>query len=107
MAVKLEVRELNRHYVRYRLFRIQNGIPVDPEDGIKEYFESQPDFDGWHNFNKTWDVGLQAKWPNGHWIVEKKAKSAEQAWNEKLNELAQDWPFEQPQEPVEEEEEEN
>jgi hypothetical protein len=105
MAVKLDVRELNRRKLRYRLFRIQNGIPVDSEDGLQGYFETQAAFDGWHNFNRTWDVGVEGKWPNGHWQTVPLTKSAEERWNEKLLELAQDWPFEQPQEPVEEEEE--
>jgi hypothetical protein len=98
MAVKLDVRELNRRKLRYRLFRIQNGIPVDSEDGLQGYFETQPEFDGWHNFNKTWDVGLEGKWPNGHFSAVALKKSYEERWNEKLLELAQDWPFDQPQE---------
>lgn len=110
MAVNLETRELNRRHLRYRLFRIQNDIPVDPEDGLQGYFEGQRYFDGWHNFNKTWDVGAEGKWPNGHFLAVSLQKSAEDTWNDTLLGLAQDWPVDQPeywnsQEPVREEEE--
>ena len=102
MAVKLDIRELDRRKLRYRLFRIQNGIPVDLEDGLQGYFEGQRHFDGWHNFNKTWDVGAESNWPNGHFLAIPLKKSYEESWNEKLLELAQDWPFDQPENPVEE-----
>jgi len=26
-------------------------------DDVKEYYENQPNFDGWENFNDTWDIG--------------------------------------------------
>lgn len=118
MAVNLETRALGRRKIRYMLFRIQNEIPVDREDGLREYFEGQLHFDGWHNFNKTWDVGTESTWPNGHFLAVPLKRSAEDKWNDKLLELAQDWPFDQPgliedeevsqdlenQEPVEEKE---
>lgn len=105
MAIKLAVRKFSRRELRYRLFRIQNDIPVDPEDGLQEYFESQEEFDGWHNFTKTWDVKKEDKWPKGHWEAQPLRKSAEASWNAKLLTLAEDFPFEQPEEPNNEESE--
>lgn len=93
MAVPLKLRELPRRKLRYRLFRIQNGIPLDDSNEIQSYFEGQPAFDGWHNFTVTWDVGHQGKWPNGHWKAAKLRVSAEESWNETLLEYAQDWPL--------------
>ena len=95
MAVDLEVRKLKRRKLRYRLSRISNDIPIDDADGIREFFEGQPKFDGWHNFTKTWDVGNEGAWPNGHWKAITLKQSAEEAWNERLLEVAPEYPEEQ------------
>ena len=91
MAVDKELRTLSRTKLRYRLYRIKNKNEVDPKDGIREYFEGQDEFDGWHNFARTWDVGREGPWPNGHWLAVKRLKSMEQEWNEVLARVAQDF----------------
>lgn len=91
MAIEKTLRGLSRSELRYRLYRIKNKIEIDPLDGVKEYFEGQDEFDGWHNFTKTWDVGEEAAWPNGHWLAIKRHKSMEQEWNEVLARVAQDF----------------
>ena len=91
MAVSQEIRTLNRSGVRYRLYRIKNNIEMDTEDGIRTFFEGQDEFDGWHNFTVTWDVGTEGEWPNGHWVAVKRRKSMEQEWNEVLARVVSDF----------------
>ncbi len=56
---------LERRALRYRLYRIKNGNPVESGDNIKEFFEVQDGFDGWENFTFTWDV-LKI---HGNWAI--------------------------------------
>ena len=54
--ISTETRSMSPKKLRYRLYRIMNGSPVDPSDGVREYFEALNDFGGWENFAITWDV---------------------------------------------------
>lgn len=94
MPVDMEVRDLSRKDVRYRLYRIKTdpSAQVDPDDGLKDHFESQPEFDGWHNFAVTWDVGAAAAWPDGHFVVVPLKESLETQWQKTLLGLAADPP---------------
>lgn len=92
MAISQELRKLSRRKLRYILFRIQNGNPVDGSDDIKTFFEFQDRFDGWHNFTNTWDVGKEGEWPEGHWVAVGTKKSAKDSWDEKMLELVRDFP---------------
>lgn len=88
MPVETDLRDLSRRKVRYLLFRIQNGNPVSEDDGVKGHFESQDEFDGWHNFSKTWDVGAQGAWPEGHWVARPRKRSVWTEWQELLGDQA-------------------
>lgn len=92
MPVKKDVRELDRRKVRYRLYRIQSNKPLDAEDGLKSHFESQDEFDGWHNFGVTWDTGDEGDWPEGHFVAVPLVESLEATWQRTLLGLAQDPP---------------
>lgn len=92
MPVKKDVRELGRRKVRYRLYRIQSGDLVDPKDGLKSHFESQDEFDGWHNFGVTWDTGGEGEWPDGHFVAVPLEESLEATWQRTLLGLVQDFP---------------
>jgi len=92
MAIPMELRELSRRKLRYRLYRIQNGNPVDKDDGIKQFFEGQEEFDGWHNFAVTWDVGKEGEFPKGHWVSVSREKSMMEEWQEVVQDLVQDFP---------------
>lgn len=92
MPVKKDVRELGRRKVRYRLYRIQSEKLVDKNDGLKAHFESQDEFDGWHNFGVTWDVGDESEWPEGHFIAVPLSESLEATWQKTLLGLVQDFP---------------
>lgn len=91
MAVPKKIKTMNRSTLRYRLYRIKNKNEVDEKDGIRDFFESQDCFDGWHNFSKTWDVGEEGQWPHGHWLAVWREKSMEQEWNEILARVVQDF----------------
>lgn len=105
MPVKKDARGLGRRKLRYRLYRIKTGAPVDPNDGLKQHFESQDEFDGWHNFGVTWDTGSSGEWPEGHFTAVPLAESLEATWQRTLLGLAQDPPGFEDDEPVEEGEE--
>lgn len=92
MPVDKEVRKLGRRQLRYRLYRIKTGSPVDPSDGLKSHYESQDEFDGWHNFGETWDTGPEGTWPDGHFIAVPLKESLETTWQRTLLGLAQDPP---------------
>lgn len=92
MTIPIECRELPRRQLRYRLYRIQIQNPVDEEDGIREFFETQLEFDGWHNFAVTWDVGKEGTFPEGHWIAVKRKKSMLQEWEEVVSKHVQEFP---------------
>lgn len=92
MPVKKDVRELGRRKVRYRLYRIQSGDLVDSKDGLKAHFESQDEFDGWHNFGKTWDTGPEGSWPEGHFVAVHLDESLEAQWQKTLLGLVSDFP---------------
>lgn len=62
-----DAKKLSRREVRYRLFRIMNGNPVDVEDGIKKHYEAEDCFQGWQNFAISWDIGREEEDPEGHW----------------------------------------
>lgn len=105
MPVKKDVRGLGRRKIKYRLYRIQQGDLVDPKDGLKAHFESQDEFDGWHNFSRTWDVGPEGEWPEGHFIAVHLKESLEATWQKTLLGLAQDPPGFQDDKPIEPESE--
>lgn len=92
MPVKKDVRGLGRRKIKYRLYRIQAGSIVDSHDGLKAHFESQDEFDGWHNFGKTWDVGAEGGWPEGHFVAVPLEESLEQTWQKTLLGLAKNPP---------------
>jgi len=92
MPVSKDARNLNRRKLRYRLYRIRSGDSVDPKDGLKAHFESQDNFDGWHNFGITWDVGSEDEWPEGHYVAILLKESLDVTWQRTLLGLAQDPP---------------
>ncbi len=92
MAIPLELRNISRRELRYRLYRLKNQNQVDIEDGIATFFEGQAEFDGWHNFGETWDVGLEGSFPNGHWVAVKRKKSVMQEWEEVVSKHVQEFP---------------
>lgn len=91
MPVDKDVRSFRRRDIRYRLYRIRSGDPV-ADDGLKSHFESQDDFDGWHNFAVTWDVGEEAEWPDGHFVVVRLRQSLQEKWQRTLLGLAEEPP---------------
>lgn len=54
--ISKEIRSLSSKALRYRLYRIMNNVPLDPFDGVQEFFEKEENFGGWENFAITWDV---------------------------------------------------
>ena len=60
------IKSLTKKQVRYRLYRIANGNPVDADDGLKEYIEAQDYFGGWDNFASTWDI--KDDFGNNEWL---------------------------------------
>lgn len=96
MAVPIKYRGLSRREVRYRLYRIQSGKTVNNKDGLKQFFETQVHFDGWHNFGVTWDVGKEGVFPEGHWIAVKRKKSVLQEWEEIVAKHVQEFPTKEP-----------
>lgn len=101
VPVDQDVRKLGRRKLRYRLYRIKTGVPIDPSDGLKEHYESQDEFDGWHNFGVTWDTGAAGEWPEGHFLAVPLAESLETTWQKTLLGLAQDPPGFKNDEPIE------
>ena len=91
MPVDPDTRKLGRRKLRYRLYRIKTGTPLQ-DDGLKAHFESQPQFDGWHNFGVTWDTGASGTWPDGHFTAVPLRESLEAAWQKTLLGLVQDLP---------------
>lgn len=89
----MDVRELGRRKVRYRLYRIKSEDPL-ADDGLKGHFESQPEFDGWHNFGVTWDTGKEGEWPDGHFVAVPLKESLEASWQKTLLGLVEDFPVE-------------
>jgi len=98
VPVKKDVRELGRRKVRYRLYRIQAGDLVDSKDGLKAHFESQDEFDGWHNFGVTWDTGDEGEWPEGHFLAVPLAESLEAQWQKTVLGLVKDFPTDESEE---------
>lgn len=92
MPVKKNMRELGRRKLRYRLYRIKTGTPVDSSDGLKSHFESQDEFDGWHNFGITWDTGSEGVWPEGHFVAIPLKESLEQMWQKTVLGLTREFP---------------
>lgn len=91
MPVAKDTRELGRRAVRYRLYRIKAGDPL-ATDGLKAHLESQDEFDGWHNFGVTWDVGDEGPWPEGHFVAVHLSESLEAQWQRKLLGLVRELP---------------
>lgn len=91
MPVDGEARRLGRRKLRYRLYRIQSKDPV-VDDGLKAHFESQDEFDGWHNFGITWDTGPSGEWPEGHFVAVPLSESLEAQWQKTMLGLVQDFP---------------
>ena len=52
-----KIKDMPRTDIRYRLYRLRNNKEVDPNDGIREYYEAQPGFSGWNKFAIDWDIG--------------------------------------------------
>lgn len=52
-----KIKDMPRSDIRYRLYRIRNDKEVDPNDGIRDYYEAQPGFTGWNDFAIRWDIG--------------------------------------------------
>jgi hypothetical protein len=98
VPVKKDVRELGRRKVRYRLYRIQSGDLVDSNDGLKAHFESQDEFDGWHNFGVTWDTGDEGEWPEGHFLAVPLEESLEAQWQKTVLGLVKDFPTDESEE---------
>lgn len=92
MPIAKTARNLTRRQLRYRLYRIQSDDPVEKKDGLKAHFESQDEFDGWHNFGKTWDTGPEGKFPEGHYVAQPLHESLEAAWQRRVLLLAADFP---------------
>ncbi len=91
--------KLTRRNIRYLCFRLQTeaegGPKAKPEktglmshvEEIKKQMESQPEFDGWKKFAKTWDVDETAK------LVAVNRNSSIQAdWNKTLKKEAKELP---------------
>lgn len=96
MPVKKDARALGRSDVRYRLYRIANGNPMEPKDGLQKHFETQDEFDGWQNFSATWDVGPEGEWPDGHFVAVSRARSLAEEWQRTMLGLAQPFPGAEP-----------
>ena len=52
-----KIKDMPRSDIRYRLYRLRENIELDPNDGIREYYEAQPGFMGWTQFANKWDIG--------------------------------------------------
>ena len=52
-----KIKDMPRSKIRYRLYRLRGEKEVDPNDGIREYYEAQRGFLGWGNFANKWDIG--------------------------------------------------
>jgi len=52
-----KIKDMPRSDIRYRLYRLRENIELDPNDGIREYYEAQPGFMGWQQFANKWDIG--------------------------------------------------
>ena len=52
---------MRRRQIRYHMYRIKNeamgGVAAEAPEGLKEYYEGQPGFEGWKSFAVGWDVG--------------------------------------------------
>ena len=55
---------VSRRQIRYVMFRLKSGnndeLTEQHEkiwDDVDSYYSQQPNFGGWENFNKTWDIG--------------------------------------------------
>jgi hypothetical protein len=52
-----KIKDMPRSKIRYRLYCLRNNVDVNLDDGIKVYYESQPEFSGWSYFAIRWDIG--------------------------------------------------
>ena len=52
-----KIKDMPRSDIRYKLYRLRNGNEVDPNDGIRVYYESLPNFGGFEKFAIRWDIG--------------------------------------------------
>ena len=91
MPVTSDARKLSRRKLRYRLYRIASGDPL-ASDGLKKHFESQDEFDGWHNFGVSWDTGPAGTWPEGHFVAQPLTESLEAQWQRTLLGLVREFP---------------
>lgn len=60
-----EIVEARRKAIRYALYRIKaekledvEPLETDLCDAVRKFFRKQPNFDGWVNFDETWDIGI-------------------------------------------------
>ena len=65
-----KIKDMPRSDIRYRLYRLRNQKEVEPNDGIREYYEAQPGFMGWPQFANKWDIG-QGEGPEKFKIIRK------------------------------------